>query len=175
MKKWVRFTGILLACCVMVNLVPANLLAADAAVRQEQSEGGAEKGMPDADEGNGGKDRTMLPSMTAVTPIYEEDETEQEMDASQESGEPQALADEQTRSADGVYQSGLKIWFDADSGTVTDADEDIKTLDLPQTIGGAEVKAIGKSAFSGCSALPQITLPKSLGSIGDRAFPIAKR
>lgn len=69
-----------------------------------------------------------------------------------------------------VYVEDLKIWFEPDSGTVTDADEDIAALNLPAAISGAAVKNIGANAFSGCSALTEIALPEGLESIGDSAF-----
>ena len=60
------------------------------------------------------------------------------------------------------------------SASVTDADENITTADIPATvtIDGADypVTAIGNEAFYRCLALQSVTLPEGLQSIGGRAF-----
>ena len=60
------------------------------------------------------------------------------------------------------------------SASVTDADENITTADIPATVNidGTEypVTAIDNEAFGNCTALQSITLPQGLQSIGTSAF-----
>ena len=63
--------------------------------------------------------------------------------------------------------------YEVDDGKVTikrykGADGD---LVIPDTIGDLPVTTIGYYAFSGCAGLTSITLPNSITTIGDRAFP----
>ncbi|MCI8489049.1 MAG: leucine-rich repeat protein [Lachnospiraceae bacterium] len=43
-------------------------------------------------------------------------------------------------------------------------------LEIPESIDGKKVTAIGKEAFSGCSGLKSISIPDSVTAIGERAF-----
>ncbi|MDE6635917.1 MAG: leucine-rich repeat domain-containing protein, partial [Lachnospiraceae bacterium] len=158
MKKLTRKIALILVCCMTVNIIPVDSMSVkglaaetDVKVRQVKQE----------------NPRTE----TAFTPISVEDETivNRELPILEE-GEVQTLTVAPHASGEGVYQEELKIWFDADKGIVTDADDDIKSLDLPQMIEGTNVKAIGDKAFMNCVALEKITLPKGLQTIGDTAF-----
>ncbi len=80
-------------------------------------------------------------------------------------------ADEVTLMATGTYYPDLGIWFDAGSGTVTDADESLSdAVTIPDKIDGVEVQGIGNYAFWNCGALTEIELPEGVQSIGDYAF-----
>ena len=43
-------------------------------------------------------------------------------------------------------------------------------IEIPETLGGFPVTAIGSSAFQGCTALRKVTIPDSVTSIGNCAF-----
>jgi|GEM_PF-1066934 len=60
--------------------------------------------------------------------------------------------------------------FDAATGTITDYTGPGGVVDIPSTIGGVAVKAIGEAAFAFCGELTDITLPNSVTSIGNDAF-----
>ena len=60
--------------------------------------------------------------------------------------------------------------FDASTGTITSYNGYATYLAIPETIGGAPVKAIGPEAFASHSYLAFLELPEGLEAIGDSAF-----
>ena len=70
--------------------------------------------------------------------------------------------------SDGV--TGGSIYFDASTGTITDCDESVTAVVLPEKINGVDVISIGYDAFSDCIKLGNIVLPDSITSIETRAF-----
>lgn len=60
--------------------------------------------------------------------------------------------------------------FDASTGTITSYNGYATYLAIPETIGGAPVKAIGPEAFARHTYLAFLELPEGLESIGDSAF-----
>ena len=60
--------------------------------------------------------------------------------------------------------------FDASTGTITSYNGYATYLAIPETIGGAPVKAIGPEAFAHHTYLAFLELPEGLESIGDSAF-----
>ncbi|MEI3413962.1 MAG: leucine-rich repeat domain-containing protein [Christensenellales bacterium] len=60
--------------------------------------------------------------------------------------------------------------FDASTGTITSYNGYATYLAIPETIGGAPVKAIGPEAFARHAYLAFLELPEGLESIGDNAF-----
>jgi len=60
--------------------------------------------------------------------------------------------------------------FDAATGTITKYNAYATYLSIPETIGGAPVKAIGDGAFEFHYYLTVLELPEGLEAIGDRAF-----
>lgn len=60
--------------------------------------------------------------------------------------------------------------FDASTGTITFYNGYATYLAIPETIGGAPVKAIGPEAFARHAYLAFLELPEGLESIGDSAF-----
>lgn len=65
---------------------------------------------------------------------------------------------------------GGNIYFDKDTKTVTDSDEAVTAANIPETIDGAAVEAIGDLAFINCKSLTSVTIPKSVKTIGSHAF-----
>ena len=60
--------------------------------------------------------------------------------------------------------------FDASTGTITSYNGYATYLAIPETIGGAPVKAIGPEAFARHAYLAFLELPEGLETIGDSAF-----
>ena len=60
--------------------------------------------------------------------------------------------------------------FDTSTGTITSYNGYATYLAIPETIGGAPVKAIGPEAFARHAYLAFLELPEGLESIGDSAF-----
>ena len=60
--------------------------------------------------------------------------------------------------------------FDASTGTITSYNGYATYLAIPETIGGAPVKAIGPEAFARHTYLAFLELPEGLEAIGERAF-----
>ncbi len=66
--------------------------------------------------------------------------------------------------------TGGSIYFDANTGTITDCDSTVTRADIPSEIYGVTVTAIGDSAFDRCSSLTAVTIPDTVTSIGSNAF-----
>ncbi len=65
---------------------------------------------------------------------------------------------------------GGNIYFDKNSGKITDADEEIPSAVIPNTINGIAVTAIAGYAFYKCRNLESIVIPDSIKSIDEEAF-----
>ena len=73
--------------------------------------------------------------------------------------------------AKGTYYQDLGLWFDTETGTITDADETLYgSYTIPSQIDGVNVTSIGNDAFFNCENLTNITIPDSVTSIGNDAF-----
>ena len=73
--------------------------------------------------------------------------------------------------ADLTYDvTGGRIYFDANTGAITDCDETVTEAVIPEQIYGVTVTAIGNSAFNRCSSLTTVTIPDTVTSIGENAF-----
>ena len=70
----------------------------------------------------------------------------------------------------GTYYSEYGIYFDSSTGTITDADESLTSLAIPDEIDGVAVTKIGNSAFSGCTKLAELNLGTGITTIGSQAF-----
>ena len=53
---------------------------------------------------------------------------------------------------------------------ITDCRTDVETVEIPEEMDHTTVRDIGDNAFSGCSALTQITIPDTVETIGANAF-----
>lgn len=53
---------------------------------------------------------------------------------------------------------------------ITDCSIDVETVEIPEKIDNTTVRDIGENAFSGCSALTQVTIPDTVKTIGTNAF-----
>ena len=65
---------------------------------------------------------------------------------------------------------GGKIYFNANTGTITGADLSVTRVDIPAEIYGVPVTAIGDYAFNQRSDLARVTIPGTVTSIGRQAF-----
>ena len=64
---------------------------------------------------------------------------------------------------------GGNIYFDKETGTITDCDFSVTKADIPSEIDGVAVTSIGAFAFYG-SAITGIEIPDSVITIGECAF-----
>ena len=62
------------------------------------------------------------------------------------------------------------IYFDKDTGTVTDCDRSVTAAAIPDSIGGVAVRCIGYEAFEECPKLESVTIPDSVTEIQLDAF-----
>ena len=69
-----------------------------------------------------------------------------------------------------TYYDDYGVYFDKSTGTITDADETFTSFNLPKSIDGVEITAIGSCAFQNCTRVTHITLPENLKTIGNSAF-----
>ena len=65
---------------------------------------------------------------------------------------------------------GGNIYFDKETGTITDCDSSVTSADIPAEIDGVAVTTIGDSAFYCRSTLTSVTIPDSITSVGFWAF-----
>lgn len=71
-------------------------------------------------------------------------------------------------STEGV--TGGAIYFDKETGTVTDCDDAVSEVVMPEKIENISVTQIKFLAFSDCTLLTGITIPKDMENIGADAF-----
>ena len=83
----------------------------------------------------------------------------------------EARADDDTE-YNGTEYGNTGIYYEISNGevTITDADDDIETANIPGSIRGYPVTRIGFRAFCYCFNLTSITIPDSVTSIGTDAF-----
>ncbi len=65
---------------------------------------------------------------------------------------------------------GGNIYYNPDTGTITDCDKSVTSANIPTEIDGVRITSIGDYAFSWCYSLTNITIPDSVTSIGWGAF-----
>lgn len=70
----------------------------------------------------------------------------------------------------GDWIQGGAMKFDLYSGTITDCEDSVTAVQIPDAINGSPVLAIGAEAFLGKTALESVTFPDSLVTIGTMAF-----
>lgn len=109
------------------------------------------------------------------TEIVEDFETAAEVDTNTEqeiiSANAEGTENAQANSTDFKYEvEGGYIYFDENTGTITDCDDSVISANIPSTINDAPVTAIGFSSFLRCESLESITIPDSVTTIGDSAF-----
>lgn len=82
-----------------------------------------------------------------------------------------ALSVRPAYAADLAYEiPGGKLYFDAQTGTITSSDKTVTEADIPAEIYGVPVTAIGEYAFAQRYELTRVTIPDSVTSIGGLAF-----
>lgn len=65
---------------------------------------------------------------------------------------------------------GGTVIFDKTTGTVTGFTGSVKSVNIPSTAGGINIKAIGREAFKNCLSLESITIAGSVTDIGEFSF-----
>jgi hypothetical protein len=89
-------------------------------------------------------------------------------------GIPELVQRMQNEIADGIIELpvpiGLEFEISEGSATITGYVGTATTLNIPSQIQGLPVTAIGRSAFSYCINLENVTIPPSVTAIGDSAF-----
>ncbi len=66
-------------------------------------------------------------------------------------------------------EGGL-LYIDPKTGTVTDCDPTVISADIPETVNGVTVTAIGSNAFSQCTKLENVIIPATVTTIGNYGF-----
>jgi len=71
----------------------------------------------------------------------------------------------------GILYEDLGLYFDAETGTITDCDESLEgILIIPEKIDGVTVTRIGDRAFEYCELLTEVKIPNTVTHIGTLAF-----
>lgn len=65
---------------------------------------------------------------------------------------------------------GGNLYFDPNSGTITDCDHSVSAAVIPQEIGGVAVTSIGDFAFDYCDKLNSVTIPYGVETVGRLSF-----
>ena len=68
------------------------------------------------------------------------------------------------------YLQNLKYEIYQGKVTITGCDKSATKVEIPSEIEGYPVTSIGDSAFSGCTGLTSVTIPKSVTTICRKAF-----
>jgi len=66
--------------------------------------------------------------------------------------------------------TGGAIYFDPDTGTITDCDTTVSEVVIPSEINGVAVTGIGNNSFQDCYNLKNVTISNTVISIGHSAF-----
>ncbi len=87
----------------------------------------------------------------------------------------QAETEVELSASKGTYYQDLGLWFDAETGTITDADVSLYgSYTIPSQIDGVDVTSIGEDAFFFCRDLTSVTIPEGVKSIGNTAFSVCE-
>ena len=65
---------------------------------------------------------------------------------------------------------GGNLYFDPNTGTITDCDSTVTMAQIPTAINGVAVTAIGNFAFESCAKMKTVTIPQGVVSIGQLSF-----
>ncbi len=170
-----RMFAMLLALCLLLSAVPAGAWAAgedEAEIEWLTPEGAAEPAeeAPAPLTGTEDEDESPVPPAEPEAPApWPEDEGHAPLAKTEEP--ERAPAARSKSDTDIAYPvTGGNIYFDKETGTITDCDADVTEAAIPDTIESVAVTSIGDSAFFWCTSLSSITIPDSVISIGDSAF-----
>ncbi len=178
MKK--RFISLLLSLSMLVSIIPTTLadeIEPDNSVQNNENRVEATKTASvetlSPDETNEVSETTSEPIETAF-PSVEAETPEATPTESVTASDDDSIEEIDTSiqlTATGTYYPEYGFYFDEASGTITDTDKDISgTLNIPEKISGSEVKQIGYQAFSECTSLTRVNIPKTVTSIDSYAF-----
>ena len=152
-----QIVSVVLALAMCLSLLPAAALAAEETEAQEEPGSTVEETVPvgTEDPAAAGELEEAAP---AEAPREEVLETETAV---------------WTYDADGTVTYAVtrgNITFDPSTGTVTGCDSTVTAANIPASINGVAVTAIGDFAFEDHSSLTQVTFPSGLITIGHYAF-----
>ena len=102
----------------------------------------------------------------------QQDSTEEKIQSNGETGtdSPHILSDTEVE----YLVEGGNLYFDPNTGIITDCDGAVTSANIPDKIDGVSVTAIGNFAFSSCESLTSVTIPDSVTAIGNFAFSSCK-
>ena len=146
MKKCKRIVSMLLVCCLLITLFPTTGLALEMT-----SQATGEKRM------NGDSPYQS----TIVEPVYAvRDDTSVLLTTVATTAETELA----------YPVEGGNIYFDTETGMITNCDYDVTNAIIPAQINGVKVIGIDAWAFDGMRNLKSITIPEGIGSILNYAF-----
>lgn len=171
-KMGKQFMSILLVLCIALTIIPTAALADEASIAEAPEAIGEFETFGQIELEAEGKAEEQEETLEEK----EDTEASEDLETPEATGNPESpgeveLAAPKARSGTMAYAvEGGSIYFDPETGEITDCDEGVTRVDIPEFINGTQVTGIREYAFRDSGTLRCVTIPEGVTSIGEYAF-----